>query len=454
MNRTFTSLGALILVLLLAATAGNAKVTSEEAAKLKGELTPTGAIRAGNPEGTIPEWTGGIEKCPEGRKEGDAYQNPYPDDKILFTITAQNMEQYADKLTAGDKAMFKRYPETWKMHVYPTHRTAAWPQRIYDAVYRNATTAELAEGGNGVLNAVEGIPFPIPKQGIETIWNHLLRFRGESIYRVYGQIPVTAGGAFTPVVMEEKILLPYAQPGATVESVNNISVYFFQTVMAPARLAGELLLVIDTIDQVKQPRSAWSYNPGQRRVRRAPNIAYDNPGTASDGLRTSDQLDMYNGAPDRYDWTLVGRNEMFVPYNAYKLQSPNLKYADILHPGHVNPELLRYELHRVWVTEAKLKEGTSHVYARRTDYFDEDSWQLLAADLYDGRLQIWRVQEAHVISYCDLPFTGPVGEFTFDLQNGRYLAVGLTNETQAWKFGVKYNVDDFTPDAMRRAGTR
>jgi hypothetical protein len=454
MNRTFTSLGALILVLLFAATPVVAKVTSEEAAKLKGELTPTGAIRAGNPEGTIPEWTGGIEKCQEGRKEGEAYSNPYPDDKILFTITAQNMEQYADKLTAGDKAMFKRYPETWKMNIYPTHRTAAWPQRIYDAVYRNATTAELAEGGNGVLNAVEGIPFPIPKQGIETIWNHLLRFRGESIYRVYGQIPVTAGGAFTPVVMEEKILLPYAQPGATVESVNNISVYFFQTVMAPARLAGELLLVIDTIDQVKQPRSAWSYNPGQRRVRRAPNIAYDNPGTASDGLRTSDQLDMYNGAPDRYDWTLVGRNEMFVPYNAYKLQSPNLKYADILHPGHVNPELLRYELHRVWVTEAKLKEGTSHVYARRTDYLDEDSWQLLAADLYDGRLQIWRVQEAHVISYCDLPFTGPVGEFTFDLQNGRYLAVGLTNETQAWKFGVKYSKEDFTPDAMRRAGTR
>jgi hypothetical protein len=454
MNRTFTSLGALILVLLFAATPVVAKVTSEEAAKLKGELTPTGAIRAGNPEGTIPEWTGGIEKCPEGRKEGEAYSNPYPDDKILFTITAQNMEQYADKLTAGDKGMFKRYPETWKMNIYPTHRSAAWPQRIYDAVYRNATTAELAEGGNGVLNASEGIPFPIPKQGIETIWNHLLRFRGESIHRVYGQIPVTAGGSFTPVVMEEKILLPYAQPGATIESVNNVSVYFLQTVMAPARLAGEILLVIDTIDQVKQPRSAWTYNPGQRRVRRAPNIAYDNPGTAADGLRTSDQLDSFNGAPDRYDWTLVGRKEMYVPYNAHMLQGSNVKYADILRPGHANPELLRYELHRVWVTEAKLKEGTSHIYARRTDYFDEDSWQLLAADLYDGRQQIWRVQETHTISFCNVPFQGPVGEFSFDLQNGRYLATALTNETKTWEFGVKYNVDDFSPDAMRRAGTR
>jgi hypothetical protein len=224
--------------------------------------------------------------------------------------------------------------------------------------------------------------------------------------------------------------------------------------MAPARLAGEILLVIDTIDQVKQPRSAWTYNPGQRRVRRAPNIAYDNPGTAADGLRTSDQLDSFNGAPDRYDWTLVGRKEMYVPYNAHMLQGSNVKYADILRPGHANPELLRYELHRVWVTEAKLKEGTSHIYARRTDYFDEDSWQLLAADLYDGRQQIWRVQETHTISFCNVPFQGPVGEFSFDLQNGRYLATALTNETKTWEFGVKYNVDDFSPDAMRRAGTR
>lgn len=454
MGKTFKTLCACTLALLLIVTLAHAKVTPEEAAKLKGELTPVGAIRAGNADGTIPEWTGGITKCEEGRQEGDAYKNPYEDDKILYTITAQNMAQYADKLTEGYKAMFKRYPDTWKMQVYPTRRSAALPQRIYDAIFRNATTAELAEGGNGVLKVSEGIPFPIPKEGIECIWNHLLRYRGESIYRMYGQIPVTASGSYTPVVMEEKIYLPYAQPGATIESINNKGLYFFQTVMAPARLAGELLLVIDPIDQVREPRSAWTYNAGQRRVRRAPNIAYDNPGTASDGLRTSDQLDMYNGAPDRYNWTLIGKQEKLVGYNAYKLQSKGIKYADIIKPGHINPDLLRYELHRVWVVDAKLKEGTSHIYARRTFYIDEDSWQVMAVDIYDARGQIWRVHEAHCIVFCELPFLGPAGEFSYDLQNGRYIAVGLTNETQAWKFGVKYDLEDFTPDAMRRAGRR
>jgi len=454
MERTIRTLCVACLVWLLTAGGAYGKVSPEEAERLKGDLTPTGAVRGGNAEGTIPEWTGGIQKCEEGRKEDEAYKNPFADDKILFTITAQNSEQYADKLTEGYKALFRRYPGTWKMQVYPTRRSAALPQRIYDAIYRNATRAELAQGGNGVLNAGEGIPFPIPKEGIEAIWNHLLRFRGESIYRVYGQLPVTASGAYTPVILEEKILFPYAQPGASIESVNNKGVYFFQTVLAPARLAGELLLVIDPIDQVREPRSAWTYNAGQRRVRRAPNIAYDNPGTASDGLRTSDQLDMFSGAPDRYNWTLVGRQEKYVAYNAYNLQAQGVKYADIIRPGHINPDLLRYELHRVWVVDARLKEGTSHIYARRTFYIDEDSWQVLAVDIYDARQQIWRVHEAHCIVLCELPFLGPVGEFSYDLQNGRYITVGLINETQTWKFNVKYDLADFTPDAMRRAGRR
>lgn len=454
MSKTVSALAGLILFLFVASASLQAKVSPEEAAALGGELTPVGAIRAGNQEGTIPAWTGGITGPPEGYKAGGAYPNPYPDDQVLFTITAENMGQYADRLSDGQKAMFERYPATWKMQVYPTRRSAAWPKRIYDAVVRNAVTAELAEGGNGVLNASEGIPFPIPREGVETIWNHLLRYRGESIHRVYAQIPVTAAGAYTPVIVEEKILLPYARAGATIESINNISVYFLQSIKAPARLAGEMLLVHDTLNQVKEPRSAWTYNPGQRRVRRAPNVAHDNPGTGSDGLRTSDQLDMFNGAPDRYNWTLKGRKEFFVPYNAYQLGAAELKYADILRPGHMNPELLRYELHRVWVTEANVKEGTRHVYARRVFYLDEDSWSVLESDQYDSRGRIWRVSMAHPINFYDQPFTGPLAEAHYDLQNGRYLVVGLTNETASWQFNIQYDFEDFTPAALRRGGRR
>ena len=224
--------------------------------------------------------------------------------------------------------------------------------------------------------------------------------------------------------------------------------------IAPARLAGQSILIHETINQVKEPRKAWTYNPGQRRVRRAPNVAYDNPGTASDGQRTSDQNDMFNGSPDRYDWTLVGRQEMYVPYNSYKLHSGDLSYDDIIRPGHINPDLLRYELHRVWVVDAKLKEGTSHIYARRTFYIDEDSWQILAMDQYDNRGEIWRVSEAHVINYYQVPLLWQTLEVHYDLQNGRYLAIGLNNQERPEMFNIEMDKRDFTPNALRRKGRR
>jgi len=454
MIKKYIWLSACILMICFATTPAYAKVSAEEAAKLDGDLTPMGAIRAGNESGTIPAWTGGITELPKGYKPDTRHVDPFAADAKQFTITAANMGQYKDKLSPGQIAMFKRYPDTWEMHVYPTRRSASYPQRIYEASKRNATTAILDEGGNGVLNATESSPFPIPKSGVETIWNHLLRYRGVSFHRIYGQTSPTADGAYTMVTIDEKIFLPYAEPGATIESINNRSIYFLQIVTAPARLAGEILLVHETLNQVKEPRKAWKYNPGQRRVRRAPNIAYDNPGTASDGQRTSDQLDMFNGAPDRYDWKLVGRKEIYVPYNSYALYSDRLKYKELIKPGHINPEPCRYELHRVWVTDATLKAGTSHIYARRVFYIDEDSWQVVMVDEYDKRNQIWRVSEAHTLNLYDKPFVGPVLEAHYDLQNGRYLILGMTNEGPIYDFDIELSADDFTPSAMRRKGRR
>ena len=246
----------------------------------------------------------------------------------------------------------------------------------------------------------------------------------------------------------------YSKPGAEFEDLNNIILYFKQKVIAPARLAGYILLAHETLNQVKQPRAAWTYNTGQRRVRRAPNVAYDNPGTASDGMRTSDQFDMFNGAPDRYNWELVGRKEMIVPYNAYMLHSSDVKYKDILTPKHINPELARYELHRVWVVDATLKEGTSHIYSRRTFYIDEDSWQILAVDQYDRRGNLWRVSEGFPINYYDVPTLWSTLEVHTDLQAGRYLAIGLDNESRMYDFNLNRTAKDFTPAALRRDGHR
>jgi hypothetical protein len=431
-----------------------AQPSPEEIAKLGNELTPMGAVRAGNADGTIPAWDGGLKTPPPDWKPGMHYIDPYAGDKVLFTITAANVDQYADHLTVGQKALFETYPDTYKMNVYPTHRSAAFPQRIYDKTIANAKTARLTEGGNGVTGAINGIPFPIPDQGVQAIWNHLLRYRADSASRYIAQAAPTRGGNYTLVQFHDEFYMLYSMAGMTEADLNNKILFFKQEVLAPARLAGGILLVGETLDQVKEHRNAWLYNPGQRRVRRAPNVAYDNPGTAADSMRTSDQFDMFNGAPDRYDWKLVGKKEIYVPYNSYKLQDPSVKVADILTPLHINQDYPRYELHRVWVVDATLKEGARHIYKRRTFYLDEDSWQVVAVDQYDNRDQLWRVSEGHAMAYYNVPSLWTSLEVHTDLQAGRYLAIGFNSENPPYEFDIDRTLEDYTPAALRRSGRR
>jgi hypothetical protein len=445
----------LALVVVFASSASVfAAVSADQAARLDKDLTPLGAERAGNADGTIPAWTGGITQPPAGYTPGMHHPDPYADDQPLYVITGANLAQYRDKLTAGSIALLQAYPD-YKLPVYPTHRSASVPARVYEATKVNATRANLVRDGAGVEGAIGGIPFPIPQNGLEVMWNHLLRFRGVIAERHIAQAAPTRGGTYTLVDFDEEYIFNYYLEGMTPEKLGNTAFYFQQEVTAPPRLAGSILLVRETIDQVKEPRNAWVYNPGQRRVRRAPNIAYDNPGTAADGMRTSDQLDMFNGALDRYTWELVGKREMIVPYNSFKLHSDKVKYADILKPLHINQDLTRYELHRVWVVEAKLKPGTSHIYPHRTFYIDEDSWQALAVDQYDSRGQLWRVSEAHCINYYEVPTFWSTLEVHTDLLAGRYLAFGLANEGPTYDFTIKRTLADYdNPDNLRRKGIR
>ncbi len=429
--------------------------TAEELARLGKDLTPIGAEMAGNAAGTIPAWTGGITTPPAGYVKGKAYIDPYADDKILVTIDASNMDKYADQLTDGYKALMKVYP-TFKMNVYPTHRSNSMPQRIYDATKRIAADAEIVEGGNGVINAGEGFPFPIPETGLEVVWNHLLRWRVDSVDRTYVAAPVMASGDYVGVHMRQRIDFNYSHAGMDDAKLNNKVLLYLENVTAPARNAGRILLVHDTLNQEKEHRGAWTYNPGQRRVRRAPHVAFDNPGIALDGLFTSDQTDMYNGSPQRYNWKLIGKQEMYVPYNAYKLQSKSLKISDIVRPKHMAPENLRYELHRVWKVEGTLKEGTRHIYKKRVFYIDEDSWSLITADYYDKRDQLWRVHESHSMNYYDVQTTWAVSDASYDLENGRYGIQYLSNEYPELKFNEDNNFKSsiFTVNSLRRSGRR
>lgn len=445
-----------LIATCLWATAAAGAVGPAEAERLDRDLTPLGAERAANADGRIPAWEGGLQADapPAAGRERDPAQYPLiSDDAPLYTITRANVAQHAAQLTKGQQALLERFGQTYKMVVYPTRRTVAVPEHVHQATRKNALNARLDNDGESLSGAITGIPFPIPKSGVEVIWNHKLRYRGVSLRRYNAQLAVQANGAFLPYVLREDVRFQYSMDGIAPESLNNVLIHFLQLTTEPQRQAGNVVLVHETMDQVKEPRRAWQYNPGQRRIRRAPSVAYDNPGTGADGLRTNDQLDAFNGATDRYTWKLVGKREMVVPYNSIKLGDTALKYTDIAKAGHLNQDLPRYELHRVWVVEAELKPGTSHIYARRTFYVDEDSWTILAVDNYDRRGQLWRVQETHSWQVPWLYRVAPVAGTVYDLQSSRYLVQELSNESPIFEV-TDYALDHFTTGAVQRMAVK
>ena len=441
-----------LLAMSLAASPVMAKVSPEEAEKLGNELTPMGGEKAGNGD-EIPAWDGGLQKIPEDFDSDGPYIDPFPGDEPLFVIDQNNVDEYKDRLSPGQVKMINQYDD-YKMPVYKTRRTVNYPEYIQEVVKDNAVNAELIKGGNG-LSFKNVVPFPIPQSGLEVIWNHITRYRGGSVARDQHQVTPTVDGDYKAVKFEEELTWNNALTNHDPDEDPNVLFYFTQKTVAPSRLAGDVLLVHETIDQVKEPRRAWVYNSAQRRVRRAPSVAYDGPGTASDGLRTDDNFDMYNGAPDRYNWELIDKKEMYIPYNSYRVNDASLSYDQIVKPGHINQEYARYELHRVWHVRATLRDGSRHIYAQRDFYVDEDSWSASVIDLYDGRGQLWRVQEGHNMFMYDaqVPFYGV--EAIYDTLSKRYLLLTLTNEiNNAYRFGIERTYGDYSPAALRRSGRR
>jgi hypothetical protein len=440
-----------IVLLATCALQAQAKVDSAQAARLGQDLTPLGGERAGNAAGTIPAWDGGLAQPPANYQPGMHHPDPYSRDAALYQVNSQNLAQYQAQLPAGLKVLLEKHPEYF-LRVFPTHRSAAAPQRIYDATRFNAQAAELISGGNGVAGVAAGIPFPLPQTGQEAIWNHIMRYRGDQISFVTNQAAVLSNGAYNLLKLERDIYFLYGREGVSPQDLDNTLFYYKYKVVAPAKLAGSALVVQETLDQVLAIRKAWRFNRGERRVRRLPMLAYDTLQPDSNGMATADQVDSYNGAPDRYDWQLVGKQEMLVPYNSYAVHQKGIPYDSILHRNTVNPELLRYELHRVWVVEAELRKGFSHPYAKRRFYIDEDSWQILAVDLYDKNGELSGVQESHPISYYDVPMFGSTLETIYDFKGKRYFVDGLDNNEPMYNFSAKLTPRDFTPQALRREG--
>lgn len=457
-------LHSLLLILLLLPTSDvRGEVSAAQATRLGGaELTPVGAERGGNVAGTIPAWTGGITSPVPGYEPGNRHIDPYPQDPVLFTITAANMHEYADNLSEGQKALLQRYPDTWAMNVYPTRRSAAYPDFVYTALKTNATEAEVIPGGlGGVRNTIVASPFPIPGSGVEVVWNHNLRWRGIHIIRPTALAAVTRRGNYTLMQIQEEWAAPYAIPGP--DELKTKFPHLFgalkQKVLSPGFLAGGGRLALESIDYNIVQRQSWIYSPDLRRVLRTPFSGYDNPSPNTDALRFNDEIDMFNGSPVLFNWKLLGKRELFIPYNAYRLEQGSLRADDILQKRHINPDHARYELHRVWVVEGTVKvaqrnpnalrlEDRGHQYSRRVFYFDEDTWQLAVADNYNSNGDLWRVSEGHVMNFYEVPVTWYNMEVFYDLIQERYLVTGLNNQRQATRFGDQINPRLFGPNAL------
>lgn len=439
-----------LVTALVCALPSWAAVGADEAARLKSDLTPLGGEKAGNKDGSIPAWTGGFSGTIAGDKEGGRRGDPFKGEKPLYSVTAKNMAQYADRLTDGVKAMLKKYPDSYRLDVYPTHRTAMAPQWVYDNTARNAVTARL--DGERLTGAYGGIPFPIPKSGLEAMWNHKLAWRGESWEADINQYQLTSDGKV--VLTTDGLLrqrMPYYFKDGSAETFEGVFWEVNLTNSGPPIRAGEMIVGRQHVEEDKS--QAYVYLTGQRRVRKLPNACCDTPTPASAGVMSFDELSVFSGTTERFNWKLVGKKEMLIPYNENRFLQA--KDSEAVQPRHLNPDHVRWELHRVWVVEASLKEGQRHQAPRSTYYLDEDTWVAALGDRWDAKGDLWKTLWTMNYVMPDAPGTVQQTFGFYDLQSGNgYVANVLNDKPFQHRFTKRWPTDMFTGQGLSARGVR
>lgn len=419
----------------LAAAATNAIAGSASAqggapdpALLKTTLTPFGGERAGNADGSIPAWTGGVTSAPVPPTtpvDVPMFQNERP----LYTVDASNMAQYQRMLTPGTQALIRKWGLS--LNVYQSHRTAAAPQYVYDNTAANVTRAKLNPNGGrlGFTGGYGGPPFPILDSsdpfaaGAQVIWNHLLGWNRYSYWSDFTPGYVVSGGvrvlAFGGKVRQ---IYPYYDPHGSPETFDGYFSKLHEYSVAPPASNGQEALVWVSTNVLVKPDMTWALVNGQGRVRKAPDEAYDTPSPSSNGIANYDDPNCFAGSPQKYDWKLLGKQEMLTPYN-----NNMLHYQDadaLIGPHFLNPQHVRWERHRMWVVEATLHPGERNTTARRRLYVDEDTWYALMADCYDSQDKMIKTIVNYNRSVPALPGTIGQGYAIWNLQGDDYSYTG------------------------------
>ena len=438
----------------------HAEVSAEEAKQLGGPvLTLFGAEKAGNTEGTIPEYTGvGVSAPPSwDPKKPGRRPDPYGE-KPLFSITAQNAAQYADKLDQMVE-VFKRYPN-FRMDIYPSHRNYTLPQYVLDNTVKNATACKAVNKELKLEGCYGGLPFPISKTGNQMMWNHLLYYRGLTNYGRGEAWVVPISGS--PVLMERGLYLnnyPFFDPeNPGPRPADALHYRYLGVDEAPTRLVGSQMLLFDALDQVDGGRRVYLYLPGQRWTKLAANLAYDTPNPYAGGTATMDDAQGFIGAMDRFDFKLIGKKEKFIYYNNFMLNDHVACSSETVHStkSFPNPDCVRWELHRVWVVEATLKPGVSHTYHKRKFYWDEDGYGAGQAESYDAKGKLYRIINNMYIPYFEIPGGFSGNHLNMDLQSGVWASQGVMSCAECgWQTDVPRVTDmTFSPGAMAGAGVR
>ncbi|MCF4164110.1 DUF1329 domain-containing protein [Zavarzinia compransoris] len=408
----------------------SARASTEEIARLGTALTPFGAEREGSADGLLAPYSGRWLGAPPGiafAGTGAPQADPYAAEKPLFSIDAGNVGQHAARLSEGQKAMFRKFPDSFRMDVYPCHRDFRFGDDLLANLKRNAAEAALTPDGEGVTGVYGAPAFPFPKTGLELIWNAITVPRPFTMRGTMDEAVVYPNGTIAWGAQKWDIYCPSYDPAVARADFDGTSALVYRTTLKPEREAGTVVLAREYWDFARRPTQAWTYVPGTRRVKQVAEVAGDYP-VGPGGFHTVDDTGLWAQSPRRYDWELVGKREIFVPYNAFRIDDPALRYTDLLGAAHLNPDHLRWELHRCWVVRAKLKPGLRHVYGARTIYLDEDSLNPVVADLYDPRGDLYRLAMNTIAYDYATRILGQHVCIYYDLVSGAYMVDRLTNE--------------------------